>query len=141
MPYRFLENVAVADTAFEATGRTLSEMFESAALAVTRTMVKNVDSVEKKVKKEFSVKAEDIEMLLFKFLQEVIYYKDARRLLFSKFLVKFNNERKNLTCIAEGEELDMNKHRLIVDVKAVTLHRFEVEKTKEGWRCQVILDI
>lgn len=141
MPYKFLEDLSVADMAFEATGKTLNEMFESAALAVTKTMVRNLDSVEKKVKKEFSLKAEDVELLLFKFLQEIIYYKDARKLLFSKFSVSVDDGRKSLTCVAQGEELDMRKHNLIVDVKAVTLHRFEVEKTKDGWRSQVILDI
>jgi SHS2 domain-containing protein len=30
---------------------------------------------------------------------------------------------------------------LIVDVKAVTLHRFIVERTPAGWRAAVILDI
>jgi SHS2 domain-containing protein len=30
---------------------------------------------------------------------------------------------------------------MTVDVKAVTLHRFLVEETEEGWRSVVVLDI
>ncbi len=40
-----------------------------------------------------------------------------------------------------GEKIDSGKHDLVVDVKAVTLHRFRVEKTQRGWEAVVILDI
>jgi SHS2 domain-containing protein len=43
--------------------------------------------------------------------------------------------------VLAGEELDMNRHDLVVDVKAVTLHQFRVEKTDRGWEAFVILDI
>ena len=37
--------------------------------------------------------------------------------------------------------IDAGRHELIVDVKAVTLHRFKVEQTPRGWETLVILDI
>ena len=61
MPYKFIEDVAVADVAFEADGKTIEEMFESAALAVTNTMVKDLDSVKDKVKKDFMIKISETE--------------------------------------------------------------------------------
>ena len=36
--FRFLENIATADAAFEAYGKDLNELFESAALALFETM-------------------------------------------------------------------------------------------------------
>ena len=42
---------------------------------------------------------------------------------------------------AQGEKLDPSRHRLRVDVKAVTLHQFRLEKTDRGWETQVILNI
>lgn len=141
MPYKFFEDVTLADVAFGATGKTMEEMFESAALAVTNTMVKDLKSVKHTVKKKIVVKGIDVENLLFNFLQEIVYWKDSKKLLFSKFEVKIKKKPLGVDCMAEGEELDMKKHELVVDVKAVTFHRFEVEETKKGWRCQVILDI
>jgi len=141
MSYKFFEDVALADVAFEATGKTLGEMFESAALAVTNTMVKDLESVKHSVKKDISVKSDEIDKLLFNFLQEIIFYKDSEKLLFSKFSVKIGNGSHDLSCVAEGEELDMKKHELLVDVKAVTFHKFKVEETEEGWKAEVILDI
>jgi len=42
---------------------------------------------------------------------------------------------------AYGEQIDPEKHDLIVDVKAVTLHKFKVEQTQRGWETLVVLDI
>ncbi len=143
MPYKFLEGLTVADVAFEATGKTLKELFQSAADATTETMVRDLSSVKQTVKKKFEVEAENVEMLLYKFLQEIIFYKDAEMLLFSKYELDFIPQKKRwkLIALVHGEKLDMNKHELIVDVKAVTLHKYSVEEGSNGWRAQVILDI
>ena len=56
--------------------------------------------------------------------------------------VDIKEERGTQTLHAEawGEELYPEKHELLVDVKAVTLHRFCVEKKESGWEATVILD-
>ena len=143
MPYKFFEDIAIADVAFEAKGKNLNELFESTGLAVTNVMVKDLRSVEHKVKKKIKLEETDLEKLLFNFLQEIIYYKDAERLLLSKFDVDINEEdgKFKLEIEAFGEKLDMKKHELIVDVKAVTYHKFAVKKLKSGWSAFVILDI
>jgi SHS2 domain-containing protein len=43
--------------------------------------------------------------------------------------------------LGEGEVLDPMRHDQVVDVKAVTLHRFQVARSPEGWKAFVILDI
>jgi len=40
-----------------------------------------------------------------------------------------------------GEPLDTARHRLLVDVKAVTLHRLRVERTSSGWEAFFVLDV
>lgn len=143
MPYRFLEDIAIADVAFEATGKTVKELLESAALALTNTMIKNLSKIEAKLKREFSIEAKDVEMLLFNLLQEIIFYKDSEMLLFNKFDLNIEPRKKGwkLDVVAHGEKLDMKRHELLVDVKAVTFHNFKVEETKNGWTAQVILDV
>ena len=37
--------------------------------------------------------------------------------------------------------LDRDRYQQRVDVKAVTLHRFQLEKTNEAWTAMVIIDI
>ena len=143
MSYRFLEDVAIADVAFEANGKTLAELFSNAALAVTNTMVKDVATVEPRLVKKIDLEADDPEMLLYRFLQELVFYKDAELLLFSGYDLDIKQEigKWRLNATVRGEELSPEKHELGADVKAVSLHNFRVWETTEGWRASVILDV
>jgi SHS2 domain-containing protein len=47
----------------------------------------------------------------------------------------------HLTSHVLGEEIDSARHEQRADVKAVTLHRFELKSTEAGWKALVILDV
>lgn len=145
MVWKFVEGLTVADVAFEARGKSLSELFEECAEALTATMVKKVSSVKPLKTKRVKLEYENPEQLLFNFLQELIFLKDAELLLFSKYQVKIKEGNENnllkLEAVLKGEKLDARKHELLVDVKAVTWHKFKVEKTSSGWRALVVLDV
>lgn len=143
MPYRYLEDIATADVAFEAWGETLEEMFQSAAEATMNVMVEDLETVAKLDSRTILAEADEIDMLLFELLQELIFHKDADRLLLRVLSVEINHKDGGFTLRAEasGEEINPDKHELTADVKAVTLHRFEVVATPEGWKSTVILDV
>ena len=81
MPYKFLEEIATADITFEVTGRDLPELFSDAADATMNVMIDNLDAIEPRETRHIELSNEKIDMLLFDFLQELIYFKDAERLL------------------------------------------------------------
>ena len=140
MTYKFIDHTA--DVAFEAKGKTLEELFNSCALAVEQTMVKDLKTIKHKERKLIKLKAKNPEELLFNFLQELIFLKDAKLLLFSKFKIKIKqNEDYELKAEAYGEKLNPEKHELLVDVKAVTYHSYKVEKIKNYWKTFIILDV
>jgi len=143
MPYRFLEDIAIADVAFEAWGETREAMFTAAADALMNVMVADLETIRPVEEVEFRLENRALDMLLFDFLNEVIFYKDARLLLLRAEALSIipSGNRFTLKAVARGERLDPARHPLIVDVKAVTLHRFLVEETKDGWRSVVVLDI
>lgn len=144
MPYRFVEGLTVADIAFEASGKTLEEMFASAAEAITVTQVQDIGSVGTAVEKSFEVKAQNEERLLHDFLQEIVFLKDAELLLFRKYSMRtYRTEGGGfrLAVKASGEKIDQKKHNLLVDVKAVSWHKFRVERGKDGWKATVIIDV
>ena len=58
--YRFLENIAIADIAYEAYGKDLNEMFENSAMAIFELSA-NLKTVEAKKKTEFELENEKIE--------------------------------------------------------------------------------
>ena len=138
MSYKFLEDIAIADIAFEASGKDLNELFESAATALESSMA-NIKKVKPKIRKEINLSKETVEELLFDFLNELVYLKDAESLLFSKFSVKLKGKKLHAEVL--GDKIDSKTQELDNDVKAVTLHGFKVEKTKDGWKTTVILDV
>ncbi len=143
LPYHYLEDIAVADAAFEAWGDTIEEMFIAAAEATMNVMVEDLATIGESRNLNLHVKHTELDLLLFNFLCELIFYKDAQRLLLrvDSLTITRTPSHYSLHASLSGEELDPAKHQLIADVKAVTLHRFTVAQTEDGWRATVILDI
>ena len=143
MPFKFHDDIATADVAFEAWGKTIEEMFIAASEATMKVMVEDLEEIERRQSREIEIDSYAIDMLLFNLLQEIIFFKDAEQLLLRIESVKIKLE--NGTCFLKatgwGEQIDPGRHRLIVDVKAVTLHRFKVEQSPRGWEAFIILDI
>jgi Uncharacterized conserved protein len=143
MPYEFLDEIATADVAFRAWGPDLPEVFSCATDATMNVMVQDLNSIEPREHRMILLENEALDMLLFDFLQELIYYKDTERLLLRVPQVNIRESEGKYHVCAEaiGEELDPIRHEQGVDVKAVTLHRFSLEQDENGWTAQVILDI
>jgi len=129
MPYKFLEEIGTADIAFEATGRDLPELFVAAADATMNVMIDNLDAIEPRETRQIELSNDQIDMLLFDFLQELIYFKDAKRLLLRACETQIDrkDEVYFLKSKVAGEQLDDTRHQQRADVKAVTLHGFSVE--------------
>jgi SHS2 domain-containing protein len=143
MPYQYLEEIGTADIAFEATGRDLPELFSAAADATMNVMIDNLNAIEPRETQQIELTNDEIDMLLFDFLQELIYFKDARRLLLRVRDARIEQKAKaySLKAKAAGEQLDDARHHQRADVKAVTLHDFSVRKRDDGWKARVLLDI
>ena len=62
-------------------GRDKEETFLAAADATLNVMVEEIGTVAPREHREISVVADGLDLLLFEFLQEIVYHKDAGRLL------------------------------------------------------------
>lgn len=143
MNYRYLDDIATADVAFEAWGKDIEELFIASADATMNVMVNDLKTIGRKKEIRFELVHEELDLLLFNFLNEFLFYKDSQRLLLrvKKLTIKRQNSKHILAAIVSGEELNSKRHQLQVDVKAVTLHKFSVERTGDRWKANVILDI
>ena len=138
--YKFLENVAIADSAFEAQGESLEDLFQTCAQATFEVMA-DTSTIEPKLKETVELSGENLEELLFDWLAELIYLKDSKSLLFGKFEVKIKQEEGyKLFAAVWGEPADQKKHKVRVDVKAVTYHLLEVKQVNDMWTAKVVLD-
>ncbi|MCF6159554.1 MAG: archease [wastewater metagenome] len=142
MPYEYLEEIAIADIAFRAWGKDLEEVFISASDATMNVMVESLDTIQSQERREVKLEDDALDMLLFNFLQEFIYYKDAEQLLLRTDQIHIKEDHKHtLVATLIGEKLNPDRHGLKSDVKAVTLHRFSLEKNDNVWEATVILDV
>ena len=137
--YRYFDHTA--DVAFEAYGETPGEVFANAALAVFETMV-DLKTVSPHKEYSITLSAPDEEQLLFDFLSELVFVKDAEYVVFNEFdVIIRKNDEFHLVALAHGETIDPGRHELRVDVKAVTLHRFSLREEGGKYKASVILDI
>ena len=77
MPYEYLEDVATANIAFRAWAPTLEGVFVAAADATMNVMVEELASIQPVVDRLITLENTSLEMLLFDFLQELIYQKSG----------------------------------------------------------------
>lgn len=143
MPFRFLEHIATADVAFEAWGGTREELFVCCGEALLATMVLEPEEVLRSREMRIALEDGELDLLLFAFLNELVFLKDARGLLLhgERVVITEQDGLLRLEALARGERIDPSRHRLLVDVKAVTLHRFAVVHAGEWWRATVVLDV
>lgn len=142
MQYEFLEDIAIADVAFKAYGKTLEELFENAAEAVFEIMV-DTSKVERKKRWEVELNSPNIDTLLYDFLSDLTALKDEEGAILGKFKVRIekSNAGYKLKADVYGDNIDPIKYELLTDVKAVTMHMFGVKKTEEGYEATVVLDV
>jgi len=117
----------------------LNTLFEEAAQALFATIVEDLASVKPARKVDIVLPADDVELLLFDWLNQLLFHFDAEHLLLAKFAVKVGEG--GLTGEAWGEPLDRGRHVLEHEVKAITYHGLTVAQSDGGWLAEVIVDI
>jgi SHS2 domain-containing protein len=139
--YIFLDDIATADVAIESRGDTLEELFSASAMATFEVMV-DIRGIQPEIKKVLHLENSEIDGLLFDWLAEIIYLKDAESMLFGKYDIKITkNTNYQLDAEIFGEEINQSKHDLRCDVKAITFHLFKVYEKDGKWISRFILDI
>lgn len=133
-------DITTADVAFVAYGKNLNELFANAALAMFEVMI-NTKQIKPAITKKIKVSGNDLQSLMFNWLNELLIYVDAENLAFSNFKVKVNEKKLELQAECKGEKMNPKKHEVRTGVKSATYHQLEVKKEKNMWKTQLILDI
>jgi SHS2 domain-containing protein len=127
----------MADIGIKAYGENIKEAFASAAYGMF-SIIAGLDAVRETEIRRVEVKADDIEGLLFEWLNSLLYYFDVETLILRRFdIVEFSDTRLVADCL--GEKYDAGRHHIKIGVKSATYHLLEVDKKNN--RVQVIFDI
>ena len=126
-----------SDVGLRAHGKTLAEAFTNAAYGMF-SIIGEVDNVKEKESRTVEIKEDDMESLLFEWLNQLIYYFDVETLLFKRFdIIEFGEGHMKAAC--HGEKYDPSRQRLKTEVKSATYHMLEVDREEN--KVQVIFDI
>ncbi len=128
-----------ADVGLRLWAPTVEGVFEEAGKAVF-SLICDPLTVEQTEVTDVRVEADDRELLLAAWVNELIFQFEAKRALFADFELKELDET-HLVARVSGERLDPARHAVCGGVKAATLHELAVREGAEGWEGFVILDV
>lgn len=139
--YRFLEEGAQADVAFEAEADSLRELLEACGEATFAVMTE-VKAIKPVDRHSVTVQANALEDLLFDWLSELIFLKDTEEFVAGRFRVRCPETPPfHMQALVEGEPIDRARHALKVDVKAATYHDMDIHQEGDRWFARVLLDV
>jgi SHS2 domain-containing protein len=128
-----------ADIGIRGYGATPDEAFARAALALT-AVVTDPSQVRPDASVRIECRMPDRELLLFEWLNSLVFHMATRHMLFSRFDVRLEGDA--LIADAWGEPVDVARHAPAVEVKGATLTELAVRQAPDGrWLAQCVLDV
>ena len=116
-----------ADIGFKSYGKDLNEAFENASLAIFN-IISDTSDIDAKIEKSIEITSEDEVSLLYDYLEELLFLHEVEFMLFSQFDVNID-DNLHLKATIKGEEINWDKHERKTEIKAITFHKMQVEKS------------
>lgn len=140
--FHFLDDVALADLAFDAEGDSIEELFDAATNAVMEAMA-DPKTVGATWERRIEHVDGDLAGLLFDWLSDLVYWKDAAGVVFSRAVIALTQEESQWKLVATliGEPVNRATQELRNDVKGVTKHLYRLHQEQGRWNVRVVLDV
>ena len=144
MPYdfRFLEDVALADIAFEAEGDSVEDLLQGVTQALLETMA-DPHTVSASWERRIVKTNDALDDLLIEWLSEILYWKDAAGVVFREAPLRLTCEdgRWRVEATLIGAPVDHTAQTLRNDVKGITRHLYRVGQEGPRWKARVVVDV
>ncbi len=128
-----------ADIGVRGWGSTPAAAFEQAALAMIAATAE-LDKIIPRKAIEIACEAPDLELLLYDWLNGLIFEMAVKKMILSRFEVAIDGSR--LTAAAWGDAVDVASHQPAVEIKGATLTELKVVKDAAGrWTAQCVVDV
>jgi len=127
-----------ADIGVRGRGETLAEALANVGRALTGVVTEPA-SVREVLSVEIACKAADPELLLFDWLNALVFEMATRRVLFARYEVKV--EGPALRALAFGEPVQVARHHPAVEVKGATLTGLRVAREGGAWVAECVVDV
>ncbi len=134
MRYRFIDHTA--DIAFEVYGKNISELLENSAYAFYEAFV-YTERLERSKQRIVEVEAEDEDLLLYRWLNELLFLFETEFFAGKEIRVEVENLKARGTIIG-GK---FSRGEVKVEPKAITMHKFGIKRERDGLVAFVVVDI
>jgi SHS2 domain-containing protein len=140
--FLFLEDIALADIAFEAEGDSIEELFQGCTQALLEIMADPrtvAASWERRIVKTDAA----LDDLLVEWLSEIVYWKDAAGVVFHEAPLRLTHENGGWKVDATliGAAVDQTVQTLRNDVKGITRHLYSLGQEGLVWKARVVVDV
>jgi SHS2 domain-containing protein len=141
MRYKLIPHTA--DIGIRLNNKTIKGLLTDGALALFDILT-HIEKVKPLFQRRIFVEALDYDELLNGFLNELLMEFTVGNNLIRKvkiLSIEKGARRINLAAIISGEVYDPERHKIKIEIKAVTFHGLYVKKVKSGYQAEVIFDV
>jgi len=142
MDYEILDNITSADIAVAVTGENLNELFMKGGMALVSEMTDDPGKIIEKEIRSGTLRHEELDLLFFGFLNEILFYKDAEGVILKPINVEIESSGGEYTCtyIFAGELINESLCGFRVDIKGVSLHHLKIEENGGFFKGVAVFD-
>lgn len=137
MSWVLVEDKNIADLYIKVFGKDKINLLQNIIKAFS-DQITNLDKLKPITKEKITIKENNLEKVIEALINKLIYFKDVKGELFCGGKFSFKNKTLQVTLF--GQNIKKNLP-LKVDIKALTYHRFKVEKNNQGYQVDLVFDI
>lgn len=131
--YQFLEHTG--DIKLKAWGQNPENLFQNITLGMLEILKPEIKKGEMK-KRKIEVRAENLELLLVDFLNELLYQMDINQEAYQDFKFKIFDNKK-----IEAELSGKPLKSFGLEIKAATYNELKIQKKDNLWQGEIVFDI
>lgn len=135
--YEMLEHTA--DLRIEVRGKDVAELLARSAGALA-DLLYDPASVREATQRRVRLDEANLELLLVRWLNELIYLREVKEFLWKEIEVETDGPSA-LQAVLAGEGFDPARHSPRTGLKAATYHQLRIEQGTEGWTARILFDV
>lgn len=128
-----------ADEGIRVVAPDLPQLYARAAWGMF-SLIADLDGVRETHSLDVSVSACDREALMVRWLSELNFLHQTRHEIYARFAVHRVTDTA-LAATVGGECIDLSRHNLYTEIKAVTYHELQIAGSPGAWTATIIVDV
>lgn len=129
-----------ADVGLRIDADSIERLLIDAGRGLASLLVADPETVRPVEQRRLRINGAELDYLLFDWLTELLYLFSTDRLILTHFAIQ--RDENGFDAVAQGEPIDLARHQMEHEVKAITYHALVCRPTPDGrFEAEVIVDI